>query len=103
MVRIVDSNFTQPLTVDREWPRTLHAGALMRHGDRRRPLIGRSKCISSQLQDWLSRIHTTRLSRASGALVNQILGGILILNVVHPEINFNLLSGLESGKAWIRG
>jgi len=51
------------------------------------------------------RIHpnNNRLSRASGALVNQIPGGILILNVIHPEINFNLLSGLESGKAWIHG
>jgi hypothetical protein len=54
--------------------------------------------------DYLKRIHpnNNRLSRASGALVNQILGGIRILNVVHPEINFNLLSGLESGKAWIQ-
>ena len=34
---------------------------------------------------------------------DQILTGILILIVVHPEINFNLLSGLERGKAWIHG
>jgi hypothetical protein len=39
-------------------------------------------------------------NNASGALVNQILDGILILNVVHPEINFNLLSRLECGEAW---
>ena len=35
-----------------------------------------------------------------GALINQILRGILVLNVVHFKINFDLLSGFECGEAW---
>jgi hypothetical protein len=70
---------------------------------RHRELIAGQKCTSSQQLS--KRIHpkNNRLTRASGALVDQILAGIRILNVVHPEINFNLLSGLESGEAWIHG
>jgi len=103
MVRVVD--LATPATYRRsrvrEWPRTPQSVPVPDL------IAGQNVHLhSSQLQDRLSkRVHpnNNRLSRASGALVDQILRRILILDVVHPEINFNLLSRLESGKAWIHG